>query len=196
MRSISTWRSRPSLTRLRATRPPSSPNLTSEEHKPMRMHALRRRAVGLGALIVVVIVALSVLLSRQTPAAAPGGSYLQTNIVSDVKGTARVTDPNLINPWGIVSGANTPFWIADNNAGVSTIYTATGGSFAGAPTSVAIPSPTGSPASAAGAPTGVVFNGSSSFIVRQGRRPGPASSSSRRKTAPSRAGAQSQTPRA
>ncbi len=139
------------MTRLRATRPPSSPNLTSEEHKPMRMHALRRRAVGLGALIVVVIVALSVLLSRQTPAAAPGGSYLQTNIVSDVKG---------------------------------------------APTSVAIPAPTGIPASAAGAPTGVVFNGSSSFIVRQGRRPGPASSSSRRKTAPSRAGAQSQTPRA
>ncbi len=139
----------------------------------MRMHALRRRAVGLGALIVVVIVALSVLLSRQTPAAAPGGSYLQTNIVSDVKGTARVTDPNLINPWGIVSGANTPFWIADNNAGVSTIYTATGGSFAGAPTSVAIPAPTGSPASAAGAPTGVVFNGSSSFIVSQGAASGP-----------------------
>jgi uncharacterized protein (TIGR03118 family) len=139
----------------------------------MRMHALRRRAVGLSALILVVIVGLGVLLSRQAPAAAPGGAYLQTNIVSDVKGTARVTDPNLINPWGIVSGSATPFWIADNNAGVSTLYTGTGAPFAGAPASVAIPAPTGNAAGAAGAPTGVVFNGSSDFIVRQGVASGP-----------------------
>jgi len=70
------------------------------------------------------------LLSRQSPAAAPGGSYLQTNIVSDVKGTAPVTDPKLINPWGIVAGPGTPFWIADNNGGVSTLYTGTGAPFA------------------------------------------------------------------
>jgi uncharacterized protein (TIGR03118 family) len=140
----------------------------------MRMHATRsRRAVGLSALVIVVIVGLGVLLSQKPPTAAPGGSYLQTNIVSDVKGTAPVTDPNLVNPWGIVSGANTPFWIADNNAGVSTLYTATGAPFAGAPASVAIPAPAGSPATAAGAPTGVVFNGSSSFIVRQGAASGP-----------------------
>jgi hypothetical protein len=37
----------------------------------MRLHELRRRVVGLGALMVVVIVGLGALLSRQTPAAAP-----------------------------------------------------------------------------------------------------------------------------
>ena len=80
-----------------------------------------RSAIGLSGLVVIVIIGLGVLLSRQTPTAPPGGSYLQTNIVSDVKGTARVTDPTVINPWGIVAGPGTPFWIADNNAGVSTI---------------------------------------------------------------------------
>lgn len=140
----------------------------------MRTRALRsRRAGGLGGLVIVVILGLGVLLSRQTPAAAPGGSYLQTNIVSDVKGTARVTDPKLINPWGIVSGAGTPFWVADNNAGVSTLYTGTGAGFAGGPGPVTIPPPAGSAAGAAGAPTGVVFNGSSSFVVGQGAASGP-----------------------
>jgi len=132
-----------------------------------------RRTIGLSGLIVVVIIGLGVQLSQKPPAAAPGGSYLQTNIVSDVKGTARVTDPSLVNPWGIASGADTPFWIADNNAGVSTLYTGTGASVAGAPTSVAIPAPAGSPATAAGAPTGVVFNGSPDFIVRLGAASGP-----------------------
>src|SRR6267143_3131379 len=127
---------------------------TSEVQKPMRMRALRsRRVLGLTGLMVVVIAGLGLLLSRQSPAAAPGGSYLQTNIVSDVKGTAPVTDPKLINPWGIVAGPGTPFWIADNNAGVSTLYTGTGAPFAGAPGSVIIPAPAGSAADAAGAAT-------------------------------------------
>lgn len=139
----------------------------------MSMRAVRsRRAIGLGGLIAVVI-GLGLLLSRQTPAAAPGGSYLQTNIVSDVTGTAHVTDPKLINPWGIVAGPGTPFWIADNNAGVSTLYTGTGTSLAGAPASVAIPAPAGSAVNAAGAPTGVVFNGSPDFTVHQGIASGP-----------------------
>ncbi|MEA2634666.1 MAG: hypothetical protein QOH92_1433 [Chloroflexota bacterium] len=140
----------------------------------MSVHALRsRRTVGLGALILVVLVGLGVLLTQKSPAAAPGGSYLQTNIVSDVKGTAAVTDPKLINPWGIVAGPGTPFWIADNSTGVSTLYTGTGAPCPGAPASVAIPAPAGSAPDAAGTPTGTVFNGSSSFIVRQGAASGP-----------------------
>jgi uncharacterized protein (TIGR03118 family) len=140
----------------------------------MSAHVLRsRRIVGLSALILVVIVGLGVLLSQRSPAAAPGGSYLQTNIVSDVKGTAPVTDPKLINPWGIVAGPGTPFWIADNGTGVSTLYTGTGAPFPGAPGAVTIPTPSGRAPDAAGAPTGVVFNGSSGFVVRQGAASGP-----------------------
>jgi uncharacterized protein (TIGR03118 family) len=132
---------------------------------------MRRLGVGLAGLIVVVVIAgLGFLLSRPTPAAVPGGKYLQTNIVSDVTGTAPVTDPKLINPWGIVAGPGTPFWIADNNAGASTLYTGTGAAFPGAPASVSIPAPSGT---AGGAPTGVVFNGSAGFVVRHGAASGP-----------------------
>ena len=132
---------------------------------------MRRLGFGLTGLIVVVVIAgLGFLLSRPTPAAAPAGKYLQTNIVSDVTGTATVTDPKLINPWGIVAGPGTPFWIADNNAGASTLYTGTGAAFPGAPASVTIPVPSGN---AGGAPTGVVFNGSAGFVVHHGAASGP-----------------------
>ena len=32
---------------------------------------------------------------------ATAGRVLQTNLVSDLPGVAAVTDPNLVNPWGI-----------------------------------------------------------------------------------------------
>ena len=62
-----------------------------------------RSAIGLSGLVVIVIIGLGVLLSRQTPAASPGGSWVQ----------------------GHSSGS------PDNNAGVSTIYTGSGAPFAG-----------------------------------------------------------------
>jgi hypothetical protein len=67
---------------------------------------------------------------------AVAGSYEQTNLVSDITGVARKTDirpacnvqtpagppaPCLVNPWGIANGPNRPFWLSDNNAGVSTL---------------------------------------------------------------------------
>jgi uncharacterized protein (TIGR03118 family) len=75
---------------------------------------------------------------------------------------ARIHDKNLSNPWGLVQGP-TPFWISDNNAGVSTLYDGTGKIFKVAdgkklvPFVVTIPPPTGSTTIAA--PDGIVFNG-------------------------------------
>src|SRR6516165_10740111 len=54
------------------------------------------------------------------------GAYLQTNLVSDLPGVANATDPNLSNPWGIVASATSPFWIADNATGLSTLYNGLG----------------------------------------------------------------------
>jgi uncharacterized protein (TIGR03118 family) len=88
----------------------------------------------------------------------PTGTVQQTNLVSDLPGAAAVTDPNLVNPWGISASGGSPFWISDNNAGVSTLYTVPGtnntpvtvnGLVVSIPTPV---SPTG------GTPTGTVFN--------------------------------------
>ncbi len=80
-------------------------------------------------------------------------SFVQTNLVSDLPGVAAQLDPNLVNPWGIVAGPTSPFWISDNGTGLSTLYDGTGAKL---PLVVTIP-PSGS------APTGVVFNGTTSF---------------------------------
>ena len=82
------------------------------------------------------------------------GTVLQTNLVSDLPGVAAHLDPNLVNPWGISESSGSPFWISDNNGGVSTLYNT-----AGVPQSlvVSMPSP-GDPLGASGTPTGTVFN--------------------------------------
>jgi uncharacterized protein (TIGR03118 family) len=90
----------------------------------------------------------------------PSGNVLQTNLVSDLPGVAAVQDPNLVNPWGISESANSPFWISDNNAGVSTLYRVPGTNNTPVsinPLVVRIPTP-GDPLGASGAPTGTVFN--------------------------------------
>jgi uncharacterized protein (TIGR03118 family) len=102
-----------------------------------------------------VIICASVFLAL--PAAATG--YFQTNLVSDIPGLAKFTDPNLKNPWGITHSATSPFWVSDNGSGKSTLYNGAGQPFpVGSPLVVTIPPPPGSLPGSLGAPTGVVFN--------------------------------------
>jgi uncharacterized protein (TIGR03118 family) len=97
------------------------------------------------------------------------GAYLQTNLVSDLPGVANTTDPNLVNPWGIVASSGSPFWINDNGAGLSTLYNGSG-----TPQSlvVTIPPPAGGTPPAA--PTGIVVNTTSDFMVSSGGKTGTA----------------------
>src|SRR5215475_9041507 len=98
----------------------------------------------------------AVLLSANAeaaPAPASGaGTVLQTNLVSDLPGAAAVTDPNLVNPWGVSASGASPLWISDNNAGVSTLYQVPGASSPVTvnPLVVSIPTPVGA---TAGTPT-------------------------------------------
>jgi uncharacterized protein (TIGR03118 family) len=73
---------------------------------------------------------------------------------------AAVTDPDLVNPWGLSRSATSPWWVADNGTGLSTLYNGAG---AKQGLIVTIPPPVGS--SGSSAPTGTVFNGSSDFQV-------------------------------
>ena len=96
--------------------------------------------------------------------------YADTALVVDkqeVVASSKAVDANLQNPWGIAVAPGLPFWIADNNSNLATLYSGTGeietqevtGS---ATTGIAIP------ASAAGVqanPTGQVYNGSGSFLI-------------------------------
>jgi uncharacterized protein (TIGR03118 family) len=83
--------------------------------------------------------------------------YVQTNLVSDVPGLAPVHDSDLVNPWGLASSSTSPWWVADNGTGVATLYNGSGQK---QPLVVTVPPPVGgTPPSA---PTGIVFNKSSS----------------------------------
>jgi uncharacterized protein (TIGR03118 family) len=108
------------------------------------------------------------LLLYAGPASAQ--HYTQTNLVSDIVGEAPVHDPNLINPWGLTRGSATPWWVSDNNAGVSTLYTGAGQII---PINgngiVTIPAPKNAPAGFVSAPTGTVFNGSGDFLLPNGK---------------------------
>ncbi|HEY9246188.1 MAG TPA: TIGR03118 family protein [Candidatus Methanoperedens sp.] len=85
--------------------------------------------------------------------------YKQTNLVSDISGLAKFTDPNLVNPWGLARSSTSPWWVADNGMGVSTLYNGSGNPLS---LVVTIP-PSGS------SPTGVVFNGGTGFEVDPGK---------------------------
>ena len=117
--------------------------------------------------------AFLVLIAAVTQASAQT-SYLRTNLVSDIPGVANFADPNLVNAWGIVNAGTTgPIWISDNGTGLSTVYTGEGVAFpTNSPIVVTIPTPPNSPAGAMAAPTGVVFNSTSSFVVSAGGNSG------------------------
>jgi uncharacterized protein (TIGR03118 family) len=101
--------------------------------------------------------------------------YKQTNLVSDIPGMAAVTDPNLVNPWGMSRSSGSPWWISDNGAGLTTLYSGTGAATplgqpcpAGTNTNCVVV-PSGDPnSSPTGTPTGQVFNGTTDFQLTPG----------------------------
>ncbi len=94
-------------------------------------------------------------------------AYHQTNLVSDLPGRAAITDPNVVNPWGLVAGPTTPLWSNDNGTGLSTLYS--GGVNGSTPAIVPVVVRV-----AGGLDTGIVFNGTSGFTVSAGGVTAPA----------------------
>ncbi len=140
-----------------------------------RSNAPGRRRWQAGLLVVGSSAALAVLpaasgLAATTAAATPAAHkaatpYAQTNLVSDIPGVARITDPNLVNPWGVSELPSGPLWVSDNGTDVSTLYTGdlNGSPLTPVPLVVKIPG---------GAPTGQVFNGTKGFVVHHGKQSG------------------------
>jgi uncharacterized protein (TIGR03118 family) len=91
----------------------------------------------------------------------PTQFYAQHNLVSDGAIPADHTDPNLVNAWGLVSGPTTPWWIADNGTGKSTLFNVATNAIQAVFT---VPGAGG----AQGNPTGLVFNGGTGFVVNNG----------------------------
>jgi uncharacterized protein (TIGR03118 family) len=100
--------------------------------------------------------------------------YSDTALVVDkaeVVATSKTVDANLQNPWGIAIATGLPFWIADNNSNLATLYSGAGAIetqevTGSAGTGIAIPA---SAAGVAANPTGQVYNGSGSFLIATGK---------------------------
>src|SRR5205085_1980927 len=78
------------------------------------------------------------------------------NLVTDDQGVnaAQITDPSLVNAWGISHSAGSPFWVSDNGTGVSTLYSVNPATNATTKIGLTVTIP---PAGS-GNPTGQVFN--------------------------------------
>ena len=94
------------------------------------------------------------VMGTAAPAEA-GDLFVATPLATDA------TDGQLINPWGISASGTSPFWISDNGAGVSTLYSVD--PTTNVATKLSFPSPTGVMIPGDGSVTGQVFNGGTGF---------------------------------
>ncbi len=112
-------------------------------------------------LIAAALVASGLVGAIASPAFAQ--FYVQRNLVSDGAIPAQLVDAELVNSWGLVSSATSPWWVADNGTGLATLYNGN----TGAKVSLVVTVP--------GSPTGVVFNiAGTGFDVSNGSTSDPA----------------------
>ncbi len=115
------------------------------------------------AWIAVAVVAAAAIATQALAGslAGSGNSYTVHALVSDVSGAADQTDPLLVNGWGLAALPTSPWWVNDNGTDYSTLYKADGTKV---PLNVVVP----------GAPTGMVANTGSDFVVSENGKSGPA----------------------
>lgn len=93
--------------------------------------------------------------------------YNQVNLVANTSGVAPVTDPNLVNPWGLSRASGSPWWVSDNGTGLSTLYNG-----AGAINPLVVTIPRANPNNKTfptGTPTGTIANSSpTDFLLAPG----------------------------
>jgi uncharacterized protein (TIGR03118 family) len=107
--------------------------------------------------------------SRSAESRRKDPGYSVTPLVSDQPKIAPVTDARLVNAWGLVSTATSPWWIANNGTGTSSLYDGTGAAIAKLPF-INVLGDGGAPA----APTGIVSSGGTDFVVTGPAGSGPA----------------------
>lgn len=123
----------------------------------------RRHRLALLAATAAALLAAGVLAAPAASAHARTGDRVrQLNLVADRPGAAALTDPQLVNAWGLSAGPTTPLWVSDNGTDAATLYR---GGIPGAPISI-VPLVVKIPD---GAPTGQVFNDTNGFVLGDGQ---------------------------
>jgi uncharacterized protein (TIGR03118 family) len=163
--------------------PEQHPRPEGGTQRPHRRRGGRRWLATTAVASVTVVAAAAVPAGVASASAShpsrPRGhnEYVQTNLVSDLKGLAQLQDANLKNPWGLALGPTTPVWVSDNATGVATLYSIPAGGTSVSPVAflktVTVPGPR--PATGDGSsPTGQVFNPTPGFVVTSSSGSGPA----------------------
>ena len=82
------------------------------------------RSLVPAAIIAICVIAATAALADDGEDRDKGPNrYVVTDLTSDIAGAAANTDPVLQNSWGVAfTPAASPFWIADNATGCSTLY--------------------------------------------------------------------------
>ena len=106
------------------------------------------------------VIAVSIIAATTGRADAQQNAYVVNPLVSDQAGKAPIVDSNLKNAWGVAfTPAASPFWIADNATGVSTLYDGAGNIQSLVVTIPCPPNPgQGSSCPQTAAPTGMVWS--------------------------------------
>jgi uncharacterized protein (TIGR03118 family) len=94
----------------------------------------------------------------------------QVNLASDIPGLAPLTDPDLVNPWGISHAPTSPLWVSNQGTNSSTLYTLPPGSAA----VTKVPTVRVTMAGSAAGPTGQVSNTGTGFVLSNGTVSAPA----------------------
>lgn len=108
-----------------------------------------------------------VAVSAQT---STNNAYIQHNLVSDVPGLADVTDPNLVDPWGMSFSATSPYWVSNHGKGNTTLYTNSNTTTGVAINSTVVTIPGGAGGTSPAPATGQVQNSTTGFLLANGTK--------------------------
>lgn len=124
------------------------------------MSSLTKRSMTTLLRLAVLSLVATTLLSL--PAAAQ--LFTITRLDSDIDNVgSQPTDPDLVNPWGIVASSTSPWWVSDNGTGKLTLYDGNGVKQG---LVVNVPQWDNSPG---GNPSGQIFNGTQDFKLSNNR---------------------------
>ena len=120
----------------------------------MKAHRINLHSFCVTTLLVALVLATSPVAHSE------GHLYKQHNLVSDGFVSADHNDINMVNAWGVSFNPTGPVWVANNGTGTSTLYDGNGN-----PLSLIVQIPSPANPNGGGTPTGIVFNGTTDFVV-------------------------------
>jgi uncharacterized protein (TIGR03118 family) len=111
------------------------------------------------------------MLSLVVASAQTGtNAYIQHNLVSDVPGLADVTDPNLVDPWGMSFSTTSPYWVTNHGKGNTTVYTNSNTATGVTISSTVVTIPPAAGGSSPSPATGQVQNSTTGFLLANGTK--------------------------